>query len=110
MNVIETLQGELTELQEKLASIDQKYKEERPGIISQIAQLNKAINALSKPAGGARKPMSEAGKAAIKAGLEKARAAKAAGAAPAVAAPVAKPVPPQSEGKGGKFFGRGGRD
>jgi peptidoglycan hydrolase CwlO-like protein len=87
LNVIETLQSEHADLTQRLTELDDRHRNERPTLVAQISQLNKAIAALTKPATvpGERKPMSEAGKAAIKAGLEKARAAKAAAANPAAA-------------------------
>jgi peptidoglycan hydrolase CwlO-like protein len=90
VNIVETLQAELTELTGRLTELDEKVNTERPGLVAQIAQLNKAIKALSKPAKtpGERKPMSEEAKAAIKAGLERARAAKLA----ASGQPQAKPI------------------
>ena len=92
---IENLTTEHTALTQKLAQIDQDYRVERPVIVGQLNQLAKALSALTgKPVAGAsgqtgRKPMSEEGKAAIKAGLEKARVAKAAGVAQG---PVAVPA------------------
>jgi hypothetical protein len=105
---IESLTAEYTALNSKLEQIDQQYRVERPLIVTQIGQLAKALSALTgKPVAGAtgsvgRKPMSEAGKAAIKAGLEKSRAAKlanAGGSAPVVPAarqPFLLATPPNS--------------
>jgi hypothetical protein len=79
---IESLTAEHTSLTQKLEQIDQQYRVERPVVVSQITQLARALSALTgKPVAGpsgniGRKPMSEEGKAAIKAGLERARAAK----------------------------------
>jgi hypothetical protein len=83
MNVVETLQAEHTELTSKLTEMDELIRTQRPGLVAQIAQLSRAIVALTKPVPtpGTRRPMSDAGKAAIRAGLEKARAAKLAGTA-----------------------------
>ena len=88
MSALETsivnLTAEYSALTEKLKQIDQQYRVGRPNLVSQIGLLAKALSALTgKPVVGAsgqvgRKPMSEAGKAAIRTGLEKARAAKAA--------------------------------
>jgi hypothetical protein len=84
---IHNLTAEHTALTEKLAEIDQQYRVERPVIIGQLTQLARALSALTgKPVPGpsgnvGRKPMSEEGKAAIKAGLERARAAKQSGVA-----------------------------
>jgi len=81
---IESLTAEHTTITQKLEQIDQQYRVERP-VVSQISQLAKALSALTgKTVAGpggqtGRKPMSEEGKAAIKAGLERARAAKQAG-------------------------------
>jgi hypothetical protein len=83
---IESLTAEHATLTQKLEQIDQQYRVERPVVVSQISQLAKALSALTgKPVAGpigqiGRKPMSAEGKAAIKAGLERARAAKQAGA------------------------------
>jgi hypothetical protein len=86
-------------LTQKLEQIDQQYRVERPVVVSQITQLARALSALTgKPVAGpsgnvGRKPMSEEGKAAIKAGLERARAAKQAGMASQDSlAPVQKPA------------------
>jgi hypothetical protein len=79
---IESLTAEHTALTEKLEQIDQQYRVERPVIVSQISLLARALSALTAktvagPGGQAsRRPMSAEGKAAIKAGLERARAAK----------------------------------
>ena len=84
---IENLTAEHTALTEQLALIDQQYRVERPGVVSKINQLAKALSALTgKPVAGVsgkaeRKPMSEAGRAAIKAGLDRWRSTKAAEAA-----------------------------
>ena len=81
---IENLTAEHTSLTHKLEQIDQQYRVDRPGVVSQINQLAKALSALTgKPVAGVsgkaeRKPMSPAGRAAIKAGLERWRATKAA--------------------------------
>ena len=83
---IESLTAEHTVLIEQLAVIDQQYRVARPGVVSQINQLAEALSALTgKPVAGVsgkaeRKPMSQAGRAAIKAGLAKWRATKAAAA------------------------------
>ena len=106
---IENLTAEHTGLTEKLAQIDQQYRVERPLGVSQISRLAKALSALTgKPVAGAAGPgtrkMSDAGREAIRAGLEKSRAAKAAsalqGTTPAdlkstevVAASAAAPTP-----------------
>jgi hypothetical protein len=82
---IENLTAEHTALTQKLEQIDQQYRVERPVVVGQLTQLARALSALTgKPVAGAsgnvgRKPMSEEGKAAIKAGLERARAAKQSG-------------------------------
>jgi hypothetical protein len=96
---IESLTAEHTTLIQKLEQIDQQYRVERPVVVSQISQLAKALSALTgKTVAGpggqtGRKPMSEEGKAAIKAGLERARAAKQAGMASQDSlAPVQKPA------------------
>src|SRR6266436_94909 len=97
---IESLTAEHTTLTQKLEQIDQQYRVERPVVVSQISQLAKALSALTgKTVAGpggqtGRKPMSEEGKAAIKAGLERARAAKQAGMASqgSSLAPVQKPA------------------
>lgn len=99
MNVLETLQAELAELQEKLATLE-RYKAEKSSLTGQISRVKGAIDQLTKPV-GVRKPMSPEGKAAIRAGLEKARAAKAAN-----AAPTAEPAP-KAESQRSKLFGRG---
>jgi hypothetical protein len=84
---IENLTAEHTALTQKLEQIDQQYRVERPVIVSQISQLARALSALTgKAIAGPsdqtdHKPMSEECKTAIKAGLEKARAAKQAGSA-----------------------------
>jgi hypothetical protein len=94
---IDNLTAEYTALTQKLEQIDQQYRVERPGVVSQITQLARALSALTgKPVAGpsgnvGRKPMSAEGKAAIKAGLERARAAKQAGSV--VAADAAQPKP-----------------
>jgi hypothetical protein len=111
MNVLETLNAEHTELTQRLNELDERHRTERPGLVSQVSQLSKAIAALTKPAKGSgpRKSMSEEGKAAIRAGLERARAAKLASSAEAGASssttpsvveqPVANPGPSQSQAK-----------
>jgi hypothetical protein len=82
---IESLTAEHTALTEKLEQIDQQYRVERPVVVGQLTQLSRALSALTgKPVPGpsgnvGRKPMSEEGKAAIKAGLERARASKQSG-------------------------------
>lgn len=88
MNVLETLQSEHADLTHRLNELDERHRTERPVLVAQLGQLTKAIAALTKPAKvpGERKQMSEKGKAAIRAGLEKARAAKAAAPAPAAGA------------------------
>lgn len=78
---IESLTAEHTALTQKLEQIDQQYKVDRPAVVKELNQLARALSALTgKPVAGAgntvRKPMSEEGKAAIRAGLEKARLAK----------------------------------
>jgi hypothetical protein len=84
---IESLTAEHTTLTEKLEQIDQQYRVERPVIVGQLHQLARALSALTgKPVAGpsgnaGRKPMSEEGNAAIKAGLERARASKQSGVA-----------------------------
>ena len=94
---VHNLTTEHTSLTEKLAQIDQQYRVERPVVVGQLNQLARALSALTgKPVSGAagnvgRKPMSEEGKAAIKAGLERARASKQSGVAVAVGpAPIQK--------------------
>jgi hypothetical protein len=83
---IENLTTEHATLTQKLEQIDQQYRVERPIVVNQIGQLARALSALTgKTVAGpngqsGRKPMSPEGKAAIKAGLERARAAKQAGA------------------------------
>ena len=97
---IESLTAEHTALTQKLEQIDQQYRVERPVVVSQITQLARALSALTgKPVAGpsgnvGRKPMSAEGKAAIKAGLERARAAKQSGSV--VAAGSAQPKPADS--------------
>jgi hypothetical protein len=82
---IESLTAEHKALSEKLEQIDQQYRVERPVVVGQLTQLARALSALTgKPVAGpsgnvGRKPMSEEGKAAIKAGLERARASKQSG-------------------------------
>jgi peptidoglycan hydrolase CwlO-like protein len=90
MNVLETLQSEHADLTQRLNELDERHRTERPVLVAQLGQLTKAIAALTKPAKvpGERKQMSEEGKAAIRAGLEKARAAKAATASTAGPATV----------------------
>jgi hypothetical protein len=110
---IESLTAEHTTLTQKLEQIDQQYRVERPVVVSQISQLAKALSALTGKAvagpGGhtGRKPMSEEGKAAIKAGLERARAAKQSGMASqgdlapvqkTAESPTAQPKPVASAG------------
>jgi uncharacterized protein YoxC len=78
---IETLTAEHTALTQKLEQIDLQYKVERPALVKELNQLARALSALTgKPVPGAnqtaRKQMSEEGKAAIRAGLERARLAK----------------------------------
>ena len=78
---IESLTGEYTALTQKLEQIDQQYKVERPALVKELNQLARALSTLTgRPVPGAgqsaRKPMSEAGKAAIRAGLERERLAK----------------------------------
>jgi hypothetical protein len=104
---IETLTAEHKALSEKLEQIDQQYRVERPVIVSQLNQLARALSALTgKPVPGpsgnvGRKPMSEEGKAAIKAGLERARASKQSGAAvaggPAPIQKAAESLPSQTK-------------
>jgi hypothetical protein len=101
LDIVETLQTEHAGLTAKLAELDERVQTERPVLVGQIGKLNKAIRALTKPtnATGERKPMSEAGKAAIKAGLERVRAAKLAatnGATPAPQPTAAGNVPETS--------------
>ena len=113
---IETLTAEHATLTQKLEQIDLQYKVERPALVKELNQLARALSALTgKPVPGAnqsaRKPMSEEGKAAIRAGLERARLAKKGGASnqPTLTAQVAtsavsapKPSPasvPVSENK-----------
>jgi hypothetical protein len=82
---IENLTAEHAALTQKLEQIDQQYRVERPVVVSQITQLARALSALTgKPIAGpsgnvGRKPMSAEGNAAIKAGLERVRAAKKSG-------------------------------
>ena len=90
---IESLTAEYTALSQKLEQIDQQYKVERPALVKELSQLARALSALTgKPVAGAgqsaRKPMSEEGKAAIRAGLERARLAKKAAGGRQVATPV----------------------
>ncbi len=95
MEIIATLEAQRSELTARLTELDEKVNTERPGLVTQIAQLNKAIKALSKPVKtpGERKPMSEAGRAAIKAGLQKFRDAKlAASAGTTEAKPASTPA------------------
>jgi hypothetical protein len=96
---IESLTAEHTTLTQKLEQIDQQYRVERPVVVSQITQLARALSALTgKPVAGpsgnvGRRPMSEEGKAAIKAGLERARAAKQSGSTGSDSpAPLQKPA------------------
>jgi uncharacterized protein YoxC len=96
---IETLTAEHTTLTQKLEQIDLQYKVERPALVKELNQLARALSALTgKPVPGAnqtaRKQMSEEGKAAIRAGLERARLAKkaAAGAQTPVSAQATTPV------------------
>lgn len=96
---IESLTAEHTALTSKLEQIDQDYRVERPTIVAQISQLARALSALTgKPVAGAtsqsgRKPMSDEAKARIKAGLERSRAAKLAGAAAVQGAQPEAPAP-----------------
>ena len=78
MEIIATLEAQRSELTARLTELDEKVNTERPGLVTQIGQLNKAIKALSKPVKtpGERKEMSPEAKANIRAGLERARAAK----------------------------------
>ncbi len=74
MNVIEALQAELNETNAKLQALDQ-LKNDRATLVAQSARLTKAIAIVSgEPI--VRKPMSPEAKERIRAGLEKARAAK----------------------------------
>ena len=98
---IENLTAEHTALTQKLEQIDQQYRVERPVVVTQITQLARALSALTgKPVAGpsgnvGRKPMSAEGKAAIKAGLERARAAKQSGTADSSAQKPADSAPAQ---------------
>ena len=99
MEVVETLKAELAGIQEKLAVLEQ-IKNDRANLTAQASRLTKAIAMLSgEPP--VRKPMSPEAKERIRLGLEKARAAKAAGAQSAlVPQPVAEtssPKKPASE-------------
>jgi hypothetical protein len=107
---IETLTAEHATLTQKLEQIDLQYKVERPALVKELNQLARALSALTgKPVAGAnqtaRKQMSEEGKAAIRAGLERARLAKQAAGGGQVATPTEstqKPSPasvPVSESK-----------
>ncbi len=79
---IANLSAEYEALKAKLAQIDADYRD-RANIAKELNRLAKALSTLTgQPVAGAsgsvsnRKPMSEAGKVAIRAGLERARAAK----------------------------------
>lgn len=90
---IESLSAEHTALAQKLEQIDQQYRVDRPVVINQLKQLARALSALTgKPVARpfSWKPMSEEGKAAIRAGLEHARAAKRGIAT--TSAPIQKPA------------------
>jgi hypothetical protein len=103
---IESLTAEHTALTQKLEQIDQQYMVERPALVKELNQLARALSALTgKPVPGAgqsaRKPMSEEGNAAIRAGLERARLAKKGGASDqptltsqATTSAVSAPKPP----------------
>jgi hypothetical protein len=88
--VITTITAEHTALTNQLTSLDEKYKAERLEIVSQLAPLAKALEALTgakkeKPAGSdgkTRKPMSAEGRENIRKALE-ARKARLAGELPA---------------------------
>jgi hypothetical protein len=99
MNVVETLQEEQNALTTKLEELDERIKSERPGLVAQLAQVTKAIKALT----GAmvpRKPMSPEAKERIRQGLEKARAAKAAGTVQPIA-PTSAPIPTKTTDEAG---------
>jgi len=104
---IESISIKHKAVQEKLETMNARHKAERADLAAESTRLGKAMAALT---GTGRKPMSEEGKAAIKAGLERSRAAKAANVEqttkPAAEDSAAKPAPVQSEGKSGKFFSR----
>jgi hypothetical protein len=80
---ITNLTAEYESLKAKLVQIDSDYRE-RASLVKELNRLAKALSTFltGQPVAGAsgsagnRKPMSEAGKAAIRAGLEHARAAK----------------------------------
>ncbi len=79
MDIVASLQAEMSEVSAKLEALDQ-IKNDRATLVAQSARLKKAIAMLSgEPV--VRKPMSPEAKERIRAGLEKARAAKAATAA-----------------------------
>jgi peptidoglycan hydrolase CwlO-like protein len=71
-NAIAALKSDLEGLNTEIAEQKKRHKAERDALRVQRAPLARAIRALS----GGSKPMSEEAKAAIRAGLEKARAAK----------------------------------
>ena len=71
-SAIAALKSDLEGLNAQIAELKQRHKSELEALRIQCAPLARAIAALS----GVRKPMSDEAKAAIRAGLEKARAAK----------------------------------
>jgi hypothetical protein len=71
-NAIAALKSDLEGLNAQISEQKQRHKTERDALRIQRAPLARAIRALA----GGSKPMSEEAKAAIRAGLEKARAAK----------------------------------
>jgi hypothetical protein len=96
MNVIEALQAELNETNAKLQALDQ-LKNDRATLVAQSARLTKAIAMVSgEPI--VRKPMSPEARERIRAGLEKARAAKLAAGTPKPQ-PIATPAQPTDGGK-----------
>jgi peptidoglycan hydrolase CwlO-like protein len=87
-NAIAALKSDLEGLNTEIAEQKKRHKAERDVLRVQRAPLARAIRALS----GGSKPMSEEAKAAIRAGLEKARAAKQAATATASANSTPAPV------------------
>ena len=100
MDVVASLQAELNETNAKLAALDQ-LKNDRATLTAQASRLTKAIAMLSgEPV--VRKPLSDDAKARIKAGLEKARAAKVASATTAAQPNATQPAATGQETTGKK--------
>ncbi len=94
-NAIAALKNDMEGLNVQISEQKQRHKNELEVLLKQRAPLARAIHALS----GEGRKMSSEGRAAIKAGLERARAAKlaAANGTPAPAVPASVPVPPVPE-------------